>query len=198
MQLRMIGRRAAGSFTLLGDVAQATGTVQYARWEELLPHLPGGAEAAIAELRHAYRVPREIMTFALPLLELIAPEVEPPVSYRTGADPPRVVRGEDALALAFDEAARLADREGLLAVIAPASLRAGAAAASVFDETRIPLLTPRESKGLEFDHVVVVEPARIVAEAAGGQGLRELYVALTRPTTTLVVAHTVPLPEPLG
>ena len=71
-------------------------------------------------------------------------------------------------------------------------------AGSIFDETRIPVLTPRESKGLEFDHVVVVEPARILEESVGGQGLRELYVALTRPTTTLVVAHSRPLPPPLG
>jgi DNA helicase IV len=198
MQLRMIGRRAAGSFTLLGDVAQATGPIAYRRWQELLPHLPGGTNAAITELQHAYRVPREIMAFALPLLELIAPEVEPPLAYRTGARPPRVVSGDDPLALAFDEAARLATEEGLLAVIAPPSLGRGEAAGSVFDETRIPLLTPRESKGLEFDHVVVVEPARIVAEAIEGQGLRELYVALTRPTRTLVVTHSAPLPAPLG
>ena len=39
---------------------------------------------------------------------------------------------------------------------------------------------------MEFDHVIVVEPAQIVEEAVEGQGLRELYVALTRPTTTLV------------
>ena len=51
------------------------------------------------------------------------------------------------------------------------------------------MLTPREAKGMEFDHVIVVEPALIVEEGAGGQGLRELYVALTRPTTTLVVVH---------
>jgi DNA helicase IV len=200
MQLRMIARRAADSFTLLGDVAQATGAVPYTRWEELLAQLPGGEQAEITELRHAYRVPREIMAFSLPLLELVAPEVEPPLAYRTGATPPRVVQGEDPLAIAFDEAARLAGEEGLLAVIAPASLRGDDAAASrsVFDETRIPVLTPRESKGLEFDHVVVVEPARIVADAVHGQGLRELYVALTRPTTTLVVVHSAPLPAPLG
>ena len=58
----------------------------------------------------------------------------------------------------------------------------------MFDDQRVPVLTPRESKGLEFDHVVVVEPARIVAEG-GEAGLRELFVALTRPTTTLVVTH---------
>ena len=61
----------------------------------------------------------------------------------------------------------------------------------------MPVLTPREAKGLEFDHVVVVEPARIVAEG-GEQGLRELYVALTRPTKTLVVVYAQPLPEGLG
>jgi DNA helicase IV len=59
----------------------------------------------------------------------------------------------------------------------------------------VPLLTPRQAKGLEFDHVVVVEPALI---AAHEQGLRELYVALTRPTKTLVVVHARPLPPGLG
>jgi superfamily I DNA/RNA helicase len=87
----------------------------------------------------------------------------------------------------------------LLAVIAPASLRGDAAAApgSLFDDSRISVLTPRESKGMEFDHVIVVEPALIVEEGAGGQGLRELYVALTRPTKTLVVVHARPLPAEL-
>jgi DNA helicase IV len=56
------------------------------------------------------------------------------------------------------------------------------------------VLTPRQAKGLEFDHVVVVEPAQI---AAHEQGLRELYVALTRPTKTLVVLHARPLPDAL-
>ena len=98
---------------------------------------------------------------------------------------------------AFEEAALLADDEGLLAVIAPATLRGSTAVGSLFDDARIPVLTPREAKGMEFDHVLVVEPAQIVDEAAGGQGLRELYVALTRPTTTLVVVHSRPLPPEL-
>ena len=50
---------------------------------------------------------------------------------------------------------------------------------------------------MEFDHVIVVEPAQIVEEAAEGQGLRELYVALTRPTRTLVLVHSRPLPHEL-
>jgi DNA helicase IV len=197
MQLRMVARRAGGAFTVLGDIAQATGPVGYGRWDELLPHLPGGEGAEVEELRHAYRVPREIMSVALPLLERIAPEVEAPVAYRTGAEPPRVVAAEDPLGAAFDEAARLSGEEGLLAVIAPASLR-GDGETALFDDTRIAVLTPREAKGMEFDHVIVVEPDRIVREAVEGQGLRELYVALTRPTTTLVLVHSRPLPAELG
>jgi superfamily I DNA/RNA helicase len=59
------------------------------------------------------------------------------------------------------------------------------------------LLTAREAKGLEFDHVLVVEPAGIVAEASGTHGLRHLYVALTRPTQTLSVVYAAPLPDEL-
>ena len=183
-------------FTLLGDIAQATGPIAYDRWEELLPYLPGGEGAEVAELKHAYRVPREIMAVALPLLERIAPDVEPPLAYRVGAEPPRVVPADPPLQAAYEEAARLAGDEGLLAVIAPASLR-GDGGGSLFDETRIPVLTPREAKGMEFDNVIVVEPAQIVEEAAGGQGLRELYVALTRPTRRLILVHARPLPPEL-
>jgi DNA helicase IV len=196
MQLRMVARRASGGFTLLGDIAQATGPIAYDRWEEVLPFLPDGDNAELAELRHAYRVPREIMAVALPLLERIAPDVEQPLAYRVGADPPRVVAGDPPLQAAYEEAARLADDDGLLAVIAPASLR-GEESGSLFDETRIAVLTPREAKGMEFDNVIVVEPAQIVDEAAEGQGLRELYVALTRPTRRLILVHSRPLPPEL-
>ncbi len=191
MQLRMIARRASGAFTILGDVAQATGPVPYGSWDEVLGQLPGGDHAEIEELKHAYRVPREIMALALPLLEHIAPNVEPPVAYRIGGQPPRVVRTDSPLDAAYEEAAELAEAEGLLAVIAPPSLRGDTEAApgSLFDDSRISVLTPREAKGMEFDHVIVVEPAAIVEEGGGGRGLRELYVALTRPTTTLVVVH---------
>src|SRR5579859_7544405 len=193
MQLLAISRRAVdGSLTILGDVAQATGPVVYRRWEELEPYLlDGGAELEIEELRHAYRVPAEIMDFALPLLDVIAPEVEPPVAYRKGGDPPRLVRvAEDELmTAALREAVALEDLDGLLAMIAPRTL-------TVPDEFPFPILTPRQAKGLEFDHVVVVEPAAIADD--GDRGLRELYVALTRPTKTLVVVHARPLPDALA
>ncbi|HLM34505.1 MAG TPA: ATP-binding domain-containing protein [Gaiellaceae bacterium] len=195
MQLRMIARRARdGALTILGDVAQGTGPVAYRRWEDVLPHLPHGDVAAVEELRHAYRVPREIMDVALPLLDEIAPHVEPPVAYRTGAAPPTIRRvGEEhLLAEAYREAARLGREAGLLALIVPDELIEAAVTGDLYDG--VPVLTPRQSKGLEFDHVIVVEPA-LVAEKE--QGLRELYVALTRPTKTLVVVHARPLPRAL-
>ena len=197
MQLRMIARRArGGALTILGDVAQGTGAVVYESWEEVLPHLPRGGDAEIEELRHAYRVPREIMALALPLLDSIAPAIERPLAYRVGGSEPVIRRVGEAELLreAYHEAARLARADGLVALIVPDELVEPALAhESAFDG--IPLLTPRSAKGLEFDHVIVVEPALV---AAREQGLRELYVALTRPTTTLVVLHARPLPAELG
>jgi DNA helicase IV len=192
MQLLAISRRAIdGSLTILGDVAQATGPVVYRRWQELEPYLPEEAELSIEELRHAYRVPAEIMDFALPLLDRIAPEVEPPLAYRKGGDPPRLVHVDEPqlLETALREAVALEDLDGLVAVIVPRTL-------TVEDAFPFPILTPRQAKGLEFDHVVVVEPAAVADD--GDRGLRELYVALTRPTKTLVVVHARPLPEPLA
>jgi DNA helicase IV len=185
MQLQMVARRARdGAFTALGDVAQATGPVRYSTWSEVLPHLPRGDEASVEELRHAYRVPREIMELALPLLEDIAPDVAPPIAYRTGAAPPEIRRVEEAHLLVEAFRAAAAAPEGLVAVIVPDQL-----AENVPTGELVPVLTPREAKGLEFDHVVVVEPALIPP--------RELYVALTRPTKTLVVLHARDLPPRL-
>lgn len=156
---------------------------------------PGTGKTAVEELRHAYRVPREIMELALPLLETIAPGTQRPLAYRAGGSAPvlRHVEEHELLREAYVEAARLAREDGLVALIVPDELVEPALAhESAFDG--IPLLTPRDAKGLEFDHVIVVEPALV---AAREQGLRELYVALTRPTTTLVV-HARPLPPELG
>src|SRR5437763_9979664 len=199
MQLLAISRRAIdGSLTILGDVAQATGPVVYRRWQELEPYLPDEIELTIEELRHAYRVPAEIMNFALPLLDRIAPEVEPPLAYRRGGDPPRLVQVEEdeLVPAALREAAALAEQDGLLAVIVPRAFAGALPHGELFDEISVPVLTPRQAKGLEFDHVVVLEPAAVADD--GDRGLRELYVALTRPTKTLVVVHARPLPEPLG
>jgi DNA helicase IV len=209
MQLRMVGRRAAlGSLTLLGDVAQATGTVTYKSWHEVLAHLPEPPGIAVEELRLAYRVPREIMELALPLLPLIAPQIEPPVAYRESGEEPLLVATAAAALIptALAHAAELSGRDGTTAVIAPESLLAPLAelrSRAGFDEDApelapaVELLTPSRAKGLEFDRVLVVEPALIVEEAPLDRGLRELYVALTRATRTLVVVHSRAVPSAL-
>ena len=203
MQLRMLARRTTGAMTILGDIAQAAGPVEYHRWDELFAHLAGDREVAIAELRLAYRVPRDVMELALPLLPLIAPDVAAPIAYREGDEPPRFVQvgADDLVAAAVREAAAEAEREGRAALIAPARLlpELPHLAESAFDELAAPFqtLTPRAAKGLEFDRVVLVEPAAIADEGERVEGLRALYVALTRATKTLVVVHARPLPPEL-
>jgi DNA helicase IV len=203
MQLRMLARRTSGAMTILGDIAQAAGPIGYQRWEDVLPHLADGRNVAIEELRLAYRVPRDVMELALPLLPLIAPDVAAPIAYRDGDEPPRFVEVEagELVGAAVREAAAQAAREGRTALIAPARLLPDLprAAEAGFDERGAPFqtLTPREAKGLEFDRVVLVEPAGIVEEGERIDGLRALYVALTRATKTLVVVHARPLPPEL-
>jgi DNA helicase IV len=206
MQLRMVARRAgSGWLTLLGDIAQSTGPVAYERWDELLEHLPV-ASAEVEELVLAYRVPAEIMELALPLLPRIAPHARPPQAYRQGGEPPRFVRDPDVARRAVEEAVLADAGEGSVAVIAPLALvpvvrdllersLVDVEASTVEDlAPAVRVLDAREAKGLEFDHVVLAEPAAIVAEVEGVQGWRHLYVALTRATKTLTVVHAEPLP----
>jgi DNA helicase IV len=213
MQLRAIARRVRdGSITVLGDLAQATGVWRYTSWEEIAEHLGVADTVSIEELTLAYRVPRAIMDVALPVLRFTAPSIEPPVAYRPSGERPewheveRRERVEQAIALAVSRG----DRGGSTALIAPGSLipeiRAELAerglvfgdAESGELETALELLDPVAAKGLEFDHVILVEPAAMIREAGEGQGHRELYVALTRATRSLACVHAEPLPWPLG
>src|SRR4051794_19755089 len=203
MQLRMVARRTTGAMTILGDIAQAAGAIHYDRWEDLLPHLAADARMEVAELRLAYRVPRQVMELALPLLPLIAPDVAAPIAYRDGDEPPRFVKVDraDLVGAAVRAAAAEASREGRAALIGPARLlpELPEAGESACDELapRFQPLTPRGAKGLEFGRVVLVEPEGIAAEGTRVEGLRALYVALTRATKTLVVVHALPLPPEL-
>ena len=207
MQLRMLARRSTGPMTILGDIAQAAGPISYTGWNELVRGMSPDVPFIVEELRLAYRVPADVLELALPLLPLIAPDVAAPIAYREGDEPPRFVRAtpEHLMATAVREAGREAAREGRTALIAPAELVAeleplGPRPGTAFDELAAPVqaLSPRQAKGLEFDRVVLVEPARIVSEADRIEGLRALYVALTRATKTLVVVHAEALPVELG
>jgi DNA helicase IV len=213
MQLRMVGRRISGSaVTILGDLAQATGLWTYATWEELVSHLSADPlDVELIELIHAYRVPQEIMEVALPVLHLTAPSIEPPRPFRPGGRPPTFLQvgRQDRVGESIRIATAASFEGGTTAIIAPrsllpefrAALTASGADFADADEGElggaIELVDPISSKGLEFDHVVIAEPAAIIRDAEG-VGHRELYVALTRATRTLTAVHSEPLPWPLG
>ena len=209
MQWRMLARRCpSGSMTLVGDFGQASRPGALAGWDDVIADLPVRVPPHRVTLTVNYRTPAEIMDVANRLLPAAAPGVEPARPVRsTGAHPEVVTVARDELVTAAADAARRASTQGgTVAVIAPVELHRALAGrladrGAVADDVEaidapIAVLTGLDSKGLEFDHVVVVEPARLVAPDRSG--LRLLYVVLTRATRQLVVVHAEPLPEALG
>jgi len=213
MELRMLARRSlSGSMTVVGDIAQATGPLAPGSWGEVAAHLPATRPARLVELSVNYRTPAAVMDMAARVLAAAAPGLRPPRSVRTAGQPPAVVAvPAGGLVAAAVEAARagLDDAaEGTVAVVAaPATAQAVAAAAqaaglagghaaAVGLERRLTVIPVGMVKGLEFDSVVVVEPAELVA--ASPQGLRALYVALTRATRQVTVLHERPLPPAMA
>ena len=208
MQWRMLARRCpAGSFTIVGDPGQASKPGAVAEWDDVLAMLPTHNGVRQTTLSVNYRTPAEIMEVAARLLQVAAPHVAPSDSVRSTGVPPEFVTVDPAsrLAAVASRARELCTRGGLVAVIAPQSmhdtivdaLRDIGAAAGTADALDAPIavLDAVETKGLEFDHVVVVEPRQLVA--ADRAGLRSLYVTITRATQTLAIVHAEPLPEGL-
>ncbi|HUZ19655.1 MAG TPA: ATP-binding domain-containing protein [Acidimicrobiales bacterium] len=215
MQLRMIGRRSlSGSMTVVGDIAQATGTWAPATWSQVVEHLPARRGWRLVELTVNYRTPAEIMELAGRVLAQVAPGMRPPEAVRATGRPPRIVRaappaGLDGANLVSTAATVVAEESaavsaGTVGVLAPASIisgledtlakmgvRVGRVGRGALDEP-VTLLPIEDAKGLEFDAVVVVEPERIARETP--QGYRGLYVALTRATQRLALVHSAPLP----
>jgi len=212
MQLRAVGRRATtGSMTVLGDLAQATTPWATRSWPASLSHL-GHPDATIEELVAGFRVPGAVIDFAARLLPRIAPELAPPHSIRRhrGELELRQEMPTDAALIKATTAAL--DDEGTIGVIiADAAVPRVRKALERHDisyellseefpmfESRVDLVPATLAKGLEFDHVVLLEPADIVAgEPDELTGLRRLYVCLTRAVTSLVIVHGAPLPGPL-
>jgi DNA helicase IV len=202
MQCRAIARRCPlGSVTVLGDLAQATTPWAPGSWPITLRHL-GHDGAAIRPLTAGYRVPGEVLDVANRLLPHIA-DVPPATSIR---------QGTDALTYTADliGAVRTAEAaEGSIGVIVPDArvapvldeLAAAGIAAENLDEeddVRVSVVPATSAKGLEFDSVVLLEPAEIVAaESDRTAGLRRLYVTLTRAVSRLIIVHEQPLPDEL-
>ncbi len=210
MQCRAIGRRCAtGAATVLGDIAQGTTAWATTSWEQMLGHL-GKADADLRVLDTGYRVPWQILDFASRLLGQIAPALRPATSVRQdpGALVVRRLAGEaelgsalvatcaEALSLPGSAAVIAADAQipALAAVLATAGLP-HAILDGAADSELITLVPVSLAKGLEFDQVVVCEPAEIASAEA--RGLNRLYVALTRAVSRLTVLHAQPLPAAL-
>jgi DNA helicase IV len=226
MQLRMLARRSlSGSMTVVGDIAQATGAWTPTRWEQVAAHLSPKHPPRLAELTVSYRTPAEVVAVAARALRAAVPGLEPPVPVRRSGHEPlieQVSRG--ALTSRVVEVAAdylKAVVPGRVAVLAPEVLLPELQRA-LFDQGLDPvdprdpggaglgaplvLLPASDAHGLEFDAVVVVEPAGMGEDAVSGgerpspvdhRGLRTLYVALTRPTRRLAVIHSLPLPVDL-
>ncbi len=170
------------SFTVVGDLAQRRSAAGATSWDTMLePYVPG--RWVYRSLSVNYRTPAEIMTVAAALLAEFAPGVAPPDSVRAcGVAPWSRQVTEDELPAAVEEFVRdEAGREGTSVVIGPPGMPGA--------------VVPSETKGLEFDAVLVVEPMSILA--GGPRGAAELYVALTRATQRLGVLHQGPLPQAL-
>ncbi|MBD0293423.1 MAG: AAA family ATPase, partial [Jiangellaceae bacterium] len=209
MQARAIARRSEhGSITLLGDLAQGTAPWAAPNWRDTLAWL-GKPDAAVVPLTIGFRVPEVVLTLAnrlLPALEVDAPAA---VSLRHDGDLAIVPVGSpsDVDAAILVELTAALEHEGSVAVIAADAavdrVRAHLAAAGIEPgtaddveaEARVTVVPATIVKGLEYDHVIVVEPADIVA--AEPRGLNRLYVVLTRAVSRLSVLHAKPLPDPL-
>ncbi|WP_406841336.1 HelD family protein [Streptomyces sp. AHU1] len=191
MAWRLLMRRSpTRSMTLVGDPAQTAEAAGVGSWEEILaPYVQDRWEHT--RLGVNYRTPAEIMDVAAGVVRAERPGFEPPRSVRsTGVRPWAREAGDDLPGAVAEAVAELAPAEGRLAVIAPKPLHAalaarldGVTAGREPDLTRaVVLLDPRQAKGLEFDSVLVVEPA--------AYGTSDLYVALTRATQALGVLYT--------
>jgi len=208
MQCRAVARRlAAGSLTVLGDLAQATSPWSPSDWQETLAGL-GRPDTVVRPLTRGYRVPGEVLEFANRLLPHIAPGLPAATAIRSepGAlsirpvaalGPPlvdllaelRAVPGSIGIVCAD------ADVPEVSGLLAAAGVPAGALSDDGADVPPVAIVPATLAKGLEFDAVVVVDPAAIVA--AEPRGLHRLYVVLTRAVSTLVVLHRSDLPAPL-
>ncbi len=206
MECRALGRRCStGAATVLGDLAQGTTPWAAPSWESLLFNL-GKPGTQVRELSVGYRVPRQILDYASTLLAVIAPELRPASSLRADPGALELVHvPAAALGTALVQACLQAcARPGSVAVIAadpqiPDLARvldgAGVDHGAPGSDSRLTLVPVTLAKGLEYDHVIVTEPARIASAEA--RGLQRLYVALTRAVSRLTVLYAESLPAAL-
>ncbi|MFF5975496.1 HelD family protein [Streptomyces sp. NPDC012769] len=211
MQYRAVGRRCTtGSATVLGDLAQGTTPWATESWAQALTHL-GKPEAVVEELTAGFRVPREVIAYASRLLPHMSPGLAPVESVRENPGSLTIRHSEDLDADVVAACAEALGNEGSIGLIAAdariAPLAEALAAAGLTHlspgeettaESRLTLVPASLAKGLEYDYVVLDEPAAVVdGEPDERTGLRRLYVTLTRAVSGLTVIHSAALPAQL-
>jgi len=210
MQLRMVTRRSlSGSMTVVGDIAQATGPLAANDWNDVLEHLPSKKDPRVVGLSVGYRIPAQIMELADKVMLAATPGLRAPRSVREGDEGPAIIpvaAGASLVDAVVAYAATVTARGGGRAAIIcaedsieeisnalnTAGIKHGLARAAGLDQD-LSIVPATMAKGLELDDVIVVEPAAVVAEDP--QGLRLLYVTLTRSTRSLSIVHQQPLPK---
>ena len=208
MQYRAVARRSStGSITVLGDVAQGTAPWASTDWTVSLRHLDK-PDAAVQPLTRGYRVPGEVLAYANRLLPHLGVDLEPVTSVRHGEHAlslravPELIDGvvaESRALLAQDGSVGVICADAAVPAVDAALAEAGLDPQVLTDAAagpRLSVVPAGLAKGLEFDSVLVVEPATIVA--AEPRGLHRLYVVLTRAVSRLVVVHAEPLPPELA
>ncbi len=210
MELRMLKRRSLnGSLTLVGDIAQATGAWAHDDWEEILNALPSKKPPRFSQLTVGYRLPQPTMDVAAKVIQGTPYGMNPPIAVREQGDIPRFVKVETparllgtVTALTRSELEDLGS--GTMAVVTPdryvdslsQSLQASGIDHGLVYEgalsSQVTLVPVHLVKGLELDVAIVVEPSEIISGERNG--IRSLYVALTRATQRLIVVHSGSLP----
>ncbi|MEU9374786.1 AAA family ATPase [Streptomyces sp. NPDC048255] len=214
MQYRAVGRRCTtGSATVLGDLAQGTTPWATRSWDEALTHL-GKPQAVVEELTAGFRVPREVIAYASRLLPSISPGLAPVSSVRETPGSLRIepiAQTADLTAAVIAACREALTHEGSVGLIAAdariptlaEALRAAdlpylAPGEETTAEARLTLVPASLAKGLEYDYVVLDEPAAVVdGEPDERTGLRRLYVCLTRAVSGLTLVHAAALPAAL-
>jgi DNA helicase IV len=195
--------------TVVGDIAQATGPLAANDWNDVLEHLPTKKDPRVVGLSVGYRIPAQIMELADKVMLAATPGLRAPRSVREGDEGPAIIPVaayasliDAVVACAAKVTARGGGRAAIICAedsieaisqsLNAAGIKHGLARAAGLDQD-LSIVPATMAKGLELDDVIVVEPASVVAEDP--QGLRLLYVTLTRSTRSLSIVHQKPLPE---
>jgi AAA domain len=199
MQWRMLGRRGRyASWTIVGDPAQTAWTGDLAELDRARDRALGSRGRNAYTLSTNYRNSSEIFDVAASVIKAVSPDLPLPTAVRsTGVAPIELVVPTSGLPDAVREATEklLAEVEGTVGVITPLGRQSEVAGwLARIAEDRLQIVTALQAKGMEYDGVVLVEPAEIRADAKSG--VRTLYVALSRATQRLTTVGTDPAWRP--